>query len=684
MKSGVENLLAAAACCLIFFALPVSLSAASYTVSPEDDIQEAVNSLVAGDTLLFSTGRYTRQTVLFFENLQGEQGRPIVVGPAPGAQVTLELDSTYTIFVLADWDHNVIHLRNCHYLEIYGFEITAGRTGIETEFTNSHCTFRDLEIHHVGNVGIRIANGDNSYMKCLGNHIHHTYQHGEGFYIGDSDGSSDINNCLFEGNYVHHTSLLESQGDGLELKKGCWGNIVRHNVFHDTHYPGILVWGTGKKDPQYNNRVYGNLVFKNTFGESGMQIASECDVYNNIVFDGGNGLMYAGIQSNENLHSGTEMNHVRIYHNTFFAASRGVRLMDWGGKEGMVFANNAVYCLDESRTALETNASDLSGAIIEGNYYYGLVNGAGLEALIDDGIIESFHPDEVFAYPENDITLIDLYPIEGSELVDAAMGEWVAEEDFNGTSRADEGSPDVGAYEFSTFTNPGWKLAEEPKPVPGSAPQGDELSCDFNGDGKADVADVIALILLGRDNPHDPVIDRNGDCAYSITDAIALLLDIMNRRCPESSAQLASGTSGAMLSLSREDLEYVESILGQMDLTADQEAAFRLALYGGGADRKPILPKDFSLGQNVPNPFNPSTTIEFTVPEGFSGRVSLTIHDLRGRLVRTLVQGKDQPGAHRVTWDGKYDSGAQAASGIYFCRLDAAGGAHVRKLVLLK
>ena len=48
------------------------------------------------------------------------------------------------------------------------------------------------------------------------------------------------------------------------------------------------------------------------------------------------------------------------------------------------------------------------------------------------------------------------------------------------------------------------------------------------------------------------------------------------------------------------------------------------------------------------------------------------------------VQGEVQPGSHRVTWDGKYDSGAPAPSGIYFCRLDAAGGTHIRKLVLLK
>ena len=452
--------------CSVAFSLPVSPKANSSFVTPADDIQTAVNTLTAGDTLLFSEGTYTRKTALFLEGLSGDEKHPIVVGPASGAHVTIQLDSTYKKFVIYDWDHNVIHVRNCHYLEIYGFEITKGRTGIETEFTNSHCTFRDLHIHHVGNVGIRIANGANSYMKCIGNHIHHTYMHGEGYYIGDNDGSSDINNCIFEGNYIHHTSLLENQGDGIELKKGCWGNTIRHNVFHDTNYPGILVWGTGKKDPRYNNKVYGNLVFQNSGGEAGMQIASECDVFNNIVFDGGNRKMIAALHSNQNTSSGTEMNNIRIYNNTFFGSKQGVVLWDWEGKEGMVFANNAIYCPESGDVALSTNSADLRGTVIQGNYCFGSVSGAGFLARIGDGVTIIEHPEKVFVNPVNDIGSIDLYPCEGSVLVNAAVSEWAPGYDFNMNVRPKGGAADVGAYEFTTTDNPGWRLDKKAMPLP--------------------------------------------------------------------------------------------------------------------------------------------------------------------------------------------------------------------------
>ena len=563
-------------CCAFVISMPVSYNAATSTVTPDQDLQEAVNALAAGDTLLLSEGTYTRKSALYFDGLSGDESNPIVVGAATEGQVTIQLDSTFTKFVIYDWDHNVIHIRNCHYLEIYGIEITAGRTGIETEFINSHCTFRDLNIHHVGNVGIRIANGANSYMKCIGNHLHHTYQHGAGLYIGDNDGSADFNNCLFEGNYIHHTSLLENQGDGIELKKMCWGNTISHNVIHNTHYPGILVWGTGKENPRYNNKVYGNLVFKSG-GEHGMQIASECDVYNNIVFDGGSRRMYSALQSNQNTTSGTPMNNIRIFNNTFFGTRRGVLLLDWEGKDGMVFSNNAVYCLNEEDEALSTNDGNLQNAVIQGNYCFGSVAGPGLQELIGTGIYNSLHPDKVFVKPENDIASIDLYPLDDSDLVNAAGGTWVPEDDFNMNSRPEGDFADVGAYEFYTSYNPGWRLAEEPKPL--------------------------------HDTPDIP------------------------SNVPSS----------------------------------DQSS-----------------PEAFSLGQNAPNPFNPSTMIEYRVAEGYNDSISLTVHDVSGQLVRTLVKGKSSPGTHTLIWNGNNDSGTKAASGMYFLRLDSQDGSHARKMVLLK
>jgi hypothetical protein len=77
--------------------------------------------------------------------------------------------------------------------------------------------------------------------------------------------------------------------------------------------------------------------------------------------------------------------------------------------------------------------------------------------------------------------------------------------------------------------------------------------------------------------------------------------------------------------------------------------------------------RGFALLENYPNPFNPSTTIEFSLAEG--GNVSLGIYDMLGRKIRQLHEGYLNDGSYSVVWDGKDDSGVAAPSGTYFYRL---------------
>ena len=94
----------------------------------------------------------------------------------------------------------------------------------------------------------------------------------------------------------------------------------------------------------------------------------------------------------------------------------------------------------------------------------------------------------------------------------------------------------------------------------------------------------------------------------------------------------------------------------------------------------PILP--LALHANVPNPFNPSTTIAFDLP----GRlpVELDIYDSTGRKVRRLVSGWQEAGSHRALWDGRDESGRETRSGVYFAQLKAGGEKKTRKLVLMR
>jgi hypothetical protein len=94
----------------------------------------------------------------------------------------------------------------------------------------------------------------------------------------------------------------------------------------------------------------------------------------------------------------------------------------------------------------------------------------------------------------------------------------------------------------------------------------------------------------------------------------------------------------------------------------------------------------YALEQNSPNPFNPITTIGFTVPEGEGGLtyVSLSIYAVDGSLVRTLVDGHRESGHHSVVWDGRDRGGNMVASGVYFYRLSHEGGAESKSMVLMK
>jgi hypothetical protein len=98
-----------------------------------------------------------------------------------------------------------------------------------------------------------------------------------------------------------------------------------------------------------------------------------------------------------------------------------------------------------------------------------------------------------------------------------------------------------------------------------------------------------------------------------------------------------------------------------------------------------FLPLQYKLEQNYPNPFNPETTIRFEIPAALDpSPVQLTIVDVRGVLVRTLVDRELNAGSHSVKWDGINENGQLVASGVYFCRLQVGNVRQVRKLSLLR
>ena len=103
---------------------------------------------------------------------------------------------------------------------------------------------------------------------------------------------------------------------------------------------------------------------------------------------------------------------------------------------------------------------------------------------------------------------------------------------------------------------------------------------------------------------------------------------------------------------------------------------------GKGKSKKSIIPEDYALLQNAPNPFNPETAIEYGLPE--EARVRLVIYNSMGQKVGTVVDAFQSAGYHQIVWDGRDSQGRPVSGGVYFYRLTAGEFAQSRRMTVLK
>ncbi|MEW6750795.1 MAG: FlgD immunoglobulin-like domain containing protein [Candidatus Latescibacterota bacterium] len=132
-----------------------------------------------------------------------------------------------------------------------------------------------------------------------------------------------------------------------------------------------------------------------------------------------------------------------------------------------------------------------------------------------------------------------------------------------------------------------------------------------------------------------------------------------------------------------------ELVVRAMDLGGRRVEERRLVtLEGGGGpvtvveERTGARPESFALGQNYPNPLNPSTTLRYRIPTGAS--VELVLYDAAGQRIRALVRSEQAAGDHQVEWDGRDEAGAPVASGTYFYQLSTGPHRAVRRLAVLR
>jgi hypothetical protein len=94
-----------------------------------------------------------------------------------------------------------------------------------------------------------------------------------------------------------------------------------------------------------------------------------------------------------------------------------------------------------------------------------------------------------------------------------------------------------------------------------------------------------------------------------------------------------------------------------------------------------VIPSEFALSQNRPNPVSPTTTIRLSLPE--AADYALSIHDVQGRVVRRF-EGSAQPGVVSILWDGRDQNGAPVSAGLYFYRVAADEFSATRKMLLVR
>jgi hypothetical protein len=421
--------------CALFVFTHTPAYAAVIEVGPGDGIgtvESTMQSLQPGDELVLQGGTYQLGSSRFSFDLVGTQAQPIIIRAKTGEQPHFHRNNA---------NQNIIDIDNAVYVTLRAIEFSGGSAGIRISGAD-HLTIEDCHLHDTGDVALRANDGGVIYesMHIVGNHIHHTNNTGEGMYLGCNNNGCQFQNAIIEWNYIHHTNgSTISQGDGIEIKEGSFGNTIRDNVIHDTNYPGILVYSTvGNGAP---NLIEGNIIWNTN--DYSIQAAADATIRNNIILGSS-----VSFQSHQN---GSPSN-IEFVHNTLITSGTALYVRNVSGS--VLVANNAIY--SQSGSAINLVSGSTSLVTVAGNVGGGGLSG-GSGGHVDGNGINGDFIDGHYNVPP-----LDLYPSSSSALIGTGDTQYAVTRDFNGNLRS--GTADVGAYAYTTMQNPGWAVTSDFKP----------------------------------------------------------------------------------------------------------------------------------------------------------------------------------------------------------------------------
>ncbi len=220
-----------------------------------------------------------------------------------------------------------------------------------------------------------------------------------------------------------------------------------------------------------------------------------------------------------------------------------------------------------------------------------------------------------------------------------------------------------------------------------------------DGDENIWFGSSIGLSKLSPDSTWT-VYFENNNCPYNIEGITALAIDSLGHLWIGHNARGASGVLvtefDRISDWAQYDLENnpVTQYVAVSDITVDTAGNIWVATSGEGVtliefeptsapeETTSLVPADYSLSQNRPNPFNQTTTIQFSLPR--KARVTISVFNLLGQKIKDLIDDVRPAGSFETIWDGTDSSGKPAASGIYFYQLKTENFTDTKKLVLLK
>jgi hypothetical protein len=426
------------------------------TILPGEDVRGAFDAAIAaGCSVHFAAGRHV-VTARLGARLQGTAEAPIRIR-GDGA------DNTF--LVRPSTDHNILDIGGQHF-EVRDLDLAGGSRGIRLEFDTSQATFTGLKVHGTADGTFSANQPGRTFTAITISHseFYDTSGYGEGLYLGCNNDGCEFSDSTIEFNYIHDTVSTQGaeQGDGIDLKGGAFGNIIRHNVFRNTWGLAVLAYGNGGRAQ--------NIIDANVMLDcgGGLQVTADAVVSNNVIIYERGRYSESGLiasPSNQGVPDNLQFLHNTVVRTGKRSGGRCFSARNWRpSARRMVVANNAIFC--PGGDALYMAGDSYRNAVVTANAIDGATNVPAGTFATGPWQRQLQHPPSGNAFPRA-----------GSALIGAADPDHLTETDFNCLRRAD-GPGDVGAYRYGDGVNRGW--AGEPAIKRCVASPTDERSATWN------------------------------------------------------------------------------------------------------------------------------------------------------------------------------------------------------------